>query len=751
MSSLPDGSRLGRWVARARRGWGDGLSEADPRELTVARAIAALAAVWLLVTGTWEITGPLGPGIDAISSQTALGAENMLRWRVLEPITQPTLLPPTAADCTFYRPFGIFWTSAPLLGLFGHHAWVCRLPAVLETALSPLLLYGLGRALWSPLSGAVAALAYSLIPVAVANQTLTSVGLAASFGALLTSFALVRFTQSRARRWTVLFLLGLVYSVNADWSGYAFSAALLGIFFFHTFVGRRRLSEAEFRGAATLHAWASLSVVLVGALTLLALSRLGLLDELVLDLQGPDLKSSEGAAPPPLASWLWVAFTPVGFSALLLGAPVLVGRALFRRRVLELLPLGLGAMALAQLPFLRDQMDRARLLAPALAAASALGLSGISQTLSELAARGTALFLPGRLAVSRNVARAALALGLLLSLSMARDAAAALERTRKTGGRDGDPSLPLLADRDKVAALTYLSGRLRSGEAVVVDPSVRSEPWMGWILGTPTRTAGVIGMREGERFFIADLRFLRPGAARELVHHLGTTAVGPFLIADRRAPQGPLRALQIERREPRAWERFWVSSSHALREIRKDPFSTWELRDSLGQQPNPPVTEPPRTFEELRIGHNQALARGDRGLAARLKARLLRGVDTSSGTTYQDGTRLLGVRLTSGASEILTVYFEARGPVEQRFSIQSLLEEGPRLSFSSSDPIAIEVGAPPWIAPSAWKAGFLYQSSTELMRRAGTERLIGSFNRTGPDPPLSTREGARSVTLLVLP
>jgi 4-amino-4-deoxy-L-arabinose transferase-like glycosyltransferase len=145
-----------------------GLPEASARELRLGRALALAASTVFFLVALWEIAAPFGAGHFAASSAVTLAGENMRRFGTLLPVTDQPVGIPTTADCYCHHPFGIFWTAAAFVSVLGHHDFVCRLPPLLFSALTPLLLYALGRALWSPISGALAA-------VAVAPQgTLTS-------------------------------------------------------------------------------------------------------------------------------------------------------------------------------------------------------------------------------------------------------------------------------------------------------------------------------------------------------------------------------------------------------------------------------------------------------------------------------------------------------------------------------------------------------------------------------------------------
>jgi hypothetical protein len=227
--------------------------------------------------------------------------------------------------------------------------------------------------------------------------------------------------------------------------------------------------------------------------------------------------------------------------------------------------------------------------------------------------------------------------------------------------------------------------------------------------------------------------------------------IGPFWVIDRDSKPSPIQAYGIEREEPSLLERYFVSSTHALRRVRPDPYWTWELRNHLRQTPNPEPSAPPSTREELRIAHNIAISKGDRASAQALRARLLQGADTQAATLYEDGTRLLATRFEDGASDVLSVYFESIGAADQRFRIRSRVEAKMAASLVPFDTLEWEVGLPSLIQRDLWRPGYLYVSVTEILKRPGRERFSGSWINTGPELPLKAANGASEVTLLVLP
>lgn len=747
------------WRARAARllrlvsDDGLGLPLADPRELRVARALALLASVVFGLVALWEIAAPFGAGHFAASSAVTLAGENMLRFHTLLPVTDHPLGVPTSADAYCHHPFGIFWTAAAFAAVLGHHDFVCRLPPLLFSALTPPLLYALGRALWSPLAGALAALAFVFTPIALSYAQFNALEVPVIFATLLASFGYVRLRQSGQRRFLWLTVLAVAHAVNSDWPAFVFAAELLTLIFLHAFVFGKKLTAEEFRSSATLFASLAMVVAAIGLGYLLALVHLDQLEELLAQGKARSL-SVDRTLSATLAArhyWILLMFTPLAIAVGKLSLPVVAARALWKRDEREAIPLALLGMALFQYLVFSEGADVHVFWPHYFAPYFALGLAALAQSASELAQK-----LAGRLERLRSPLAAqlglvTLALGFLVPALTARDAWTTLFYARKTGGRFNERGHFIQPDKDKVAALSFLSQHAAKAALVVLAPNMRRSLWVPWVLGRPSRVDGAGAVRRDDRYFVTDGRFASSQSLLENARRGGVSVVGPFWIFDRKQKPGPISAYSIERREPNLFERYFVSSTHALREIQPDPFWTWEIRDHLRETPNPEPSAAPATREQLRIAHNIAVRKGDPARARELRARLLLGADSKAATLYEDGTRLLATRFERGASDVLSVYFESIGAADQRFRIQSRVEEKMQGSLVPKDTLEWEVGLPSLIQRDLWRPGYLYVSVTEILKRPGRERFVGSWINTGQELPLAAKNGASEVTLLVLP
>ena len=730
----------------ARRGFArdDGYhARADERALErVSEIVALLASVVFAACAFWELADPFSAGHFAASSSVCTAGENMWQWGTLAPVTHHTLRAPVASEYYCHHPFGIYWVSALFMKVFGHHAWACRLPAVLESALVPPLLYLAGRALWSPIAGAVATASYAAVPIALGFADMNALEVPVIFGTVVAIWGYARFRQTYLRRFLALALGGLGFAVCCDWAAIFFAAVSLGAVFVSVLLLRRwtligdRRRVAGYWGLAV----AVCAIVIVGHLA--ALAHLNQLNELF--AQGK-LRSNGNEL--PLATvlhnrkfWLEVSFTSLGIALGKLALPVLVLRAVLKRSDLEVQPIAVFVMALLQYVVFKQGADIHVFWPFYFAEYFALANAALAQTLLEVT-RALARYL-GKLA-GNWPAYACLGLGLLGPLAMFPDALRGLGYAHRSGGRMNENGHPMKPDKDKVAVLEWLTQRMAPNTGVILHPGMRQSLWVDWSMQRPAATVNHLPTNAAtgqDRYYVADLRFMGANEQESLVHDFSVTALDTFLTIDRAAPPGSFHALKIERRAPSFLAAYWVSSSYAEREIVPNPFSEWELRDRFELLPNDPPQVAPHTFEELRIAHNIAVARGDEAGAARYANLLLQGCDASMQRTFSSGTRLFCARLERSPALLFDVYFLAAGPdpSEPELAMHSVVEKAPTGSLVDRDATIADVGMPFAIPPSRWKRDYLYASITELVRRIGRERWYGTFRPAreawNPDP-----------------
>lgn len=720
---------------------GAGLPPAEPSLERTGRGLAWLAGAFLFAVGLWEIDAPFGAGHYAAATAFFTAGENFWRFGTLAPLLHHPLGEPSNAEFYCHHPFGVFWTAG-LFSLLGHHAWVCRLPAVLMSALTPALVYGAGRALFGPLAAGLSALAYAVLPITLAYANFFALEVPTMFGIALAIWGFARFSQSGRRRFAVSFVLGLAYAMAADWPGFVFAAGVLGWLFLRGFWLRRRFPPLPFERFATAWATAIVSGAALAAFHLLVFAKLDQLDDFIRQgefrARGNDLPMAQALA--KRAYWIALAFTPLGVVLGKLGAGVLAFRAFAERRDLEVLPLVLLGTALIQYLVFKQGADIHFFWPQYFALFFAYAIGALAATLE----RGVR-FLLSRFARGISTARVAvsvLSLGILPLALILPDGLGALQYARKSGGRFNERGLIIHADFDKAAAFARFTENLPEAATLGVDASMKQSYWMDWVAERPLVAAEppALARALATSHFVLDRRFSSGAVLSALARDFAVDAYGPFLFADLREAARPLDGLAVVPREPGFFERLLVSTNHALYDVEPNRFVTWDLRAHLGQEPNPPPRGEPRTLEELRIAHNLALAGGDTARASRLRARLFSGADRRSARALDASVAFLGLRYESGSSDLLTLYFEARAPLEYdaEFTVTSRVEVAPSLSLTPRDVLAWNVGMPFDLPTSLWRPGFVYASVSELVNRPGRERYTGHWrgarDKTAPAP-----------------
>jgi hypothetical protein len=709
--------------------------------------------------GSWEIDGPFGAGHYSASTAVAVAGENMWRWGTLAPVPAYTSGTPGPADYYCHHPFGVFWTAAAFAELFGHHAWVVRLPAVLMSALLPRLVFGAGRALYGPLAGGLSAVAYAVLPITLAYANFLALELPTMLGMALATYGYARFLQSERWRFGSLMLLGLCYAAACDWPGFVFGGLVLGALFLRGFVFRRLLPPVSFERWASLWAFAVVALGAVGLVHLVLFVKLEQIGELLRQGEfrsaGSDLPLS--AVLEQRRYWIQLAFTPLAIVLGKVAAPLLLARLLVGRRELELFPLAVLATAAVQYVVFKQGADIHFFWPQYFALYFAYAVGALVASLDRwgtwaLSGRKGSLrpSLMPWVARARFVPWVVGGAALLTLLALLPDALRALVYARKSGGRFNERGLIIHPDFDKARALAEVAASLPPDAVLGVASSMKPSYWIDWVLERPVRFLGLprVGAA-GVAAFALDARFDTRGAIESLTREFPVRAFGPYLVADTQSLAAPVEGYAFVPRRLGKLERLLTSTTHDTYDLAPDAFWTWELRSHLNQVPSPEPRAVPVTHEELRIAHNVAIWNGDFVRAQALRARLFEGVDRRAAHAFSGGVSYLGSRLTRGDSTHLTLYFETATPlpVDVQFRVTSYVEAAPRYSLVPKDELPWDVGMPFVLPTSLWRPGFIYCSSTEVTRRPGRERYEGAFRgQLAPTLP----EGKHAVVLLVL-
>lgn len=725
----------------------DGRPLASTREARLALGIAGVASLFFALCAAWELFGPVLAGHYASSASMGIIAENMLRHHIAGPVWEYTEGAPTPAQYYCHHPWGIFWTTTGMMAVLGRHDFVCRLPAVLLSAATPPLLYCLGRAIWRPFAGAVAATAFVVLPITLAFANMNALEVPVTAWSLVGLYGFVRMTQSPKPRYFWLALGGFLLAMNADWPAFVLVAEILA-FGFYRGVLAKKSHFGPFPRRLYAKFWVGLAVLaLLTALLYLALFQsAGKLNDL---FHSYDMRSAGQEQPldKVLADrryWIELMFTPIAISLGKVAAIVAFFRLVVLRREHEVLPLALLGMALFQYLVFKQGADVHIFWPHYFAAYFALGMGALAATMIP------ALELLARRALSRQALCWSVAPLLVPLLLVLRDGLPALVYARQTGGRFNEKGNLISSDGDKTAFLAWLEPSLPWTRIVDMHEGMHGTWALSWALGgrivSFNRALPVGPAKDRRDTYLADLRYLDKSSADALFKDFHVTLVGPFIKVNRQEPAAPLDGFAFEEREPNLFERYFSNGTEPVRTVAADPFVTWEMRYHFGQPAEPPNVAP-TTAAQRRIAHNMAVAAGDTARADALLASL---EDTLSPPRFEltNGSSLLGVTYTEGVEDRLTVYVFAREPMARGtgFSVKSRVLQAPWGSFTMADPTSREVALPFLIPPERFRAGFVYENSMPIRKRPGKEEYVASFTAPrgrGPGP----KAGGKMVVL----
>lgn len=721
---------------------------------SVATLVVTVASVWFAIAACWGIFGPITGAHAPTIATHGIAAENMLAWHIWGPVPDYVTTRPSPLFYDPYEPWGTFWAARGLMALFGRHAFVPRLAAVLASIATPPLLYAIGRALWGPMAGALAALAYVVVPISLAFAGATGSGPELVFGCLVTTWGYVRFSERWKRRWLAVSLIGVAWTVNAAWEGSVFVAVILAWLLVAHYVVPRWFGRPP---ALRFGQWWAFSMAIL-ALTVAGYAgyfvHLDAVDRIL-----THLATREQAQDPTFRQllaqrsyWIGLAYGPVATGIAHAALPVFLFRILLLRRPREAFPLALFVTAAAT--HVHAPTDAGGPLSLPLVFAAYWALS--------LGVFATAVVSVGRWGLRqrglRDV-RGALPKGAFIGLGVVPflvlpDGLIGLSFGRRAGGPLDAQDPHVFQERGKAAVLEWMSGRMKPGARVQLHASLHPSPADEWALHHTVVVVEALpsrAVRAEDRYFVADLAFMSAPERATLASQFHVVAVGPLVFVDRASSGAPADGYVLDVRSPGALD-WYLEGVDPVVAVRADPWITWELRDAFGQSPNPAPAAPPRTSEELRIAHNVAVEAGDVALAADIETKLVESLLVFPAVTFTDGTRLLGEHV-DGVAQMLDVYLAAEsGPSREDldFQIQSSVQAKPRLSLVPRDTRARVLGPPMVIPPKSWKRGFIYVSRTAVPEYPGTQTVAGAFVGLDKGRVPKPRDGSAKVRLLTI-
>ncbi|MFO0589847.1 MAG: glycosyltransferase family 39 protein [Polyangiaceae bacterium] len=730
----------------------DGLPITTKLEERVSKAIAAVATLFFALVAAWEIGSPPLAGHYASSASMGIIAENMWRWHILGPVWEYTATAPPPSSYYCHHPWGIFWTTALFFKVFGRHDFVCRLAPVLLSSATPPLLYAIGRSVWRPASGAIAALAFVVLPIALSFAAFNALEVPVMTWTLLGLYGWARYLATWRRKYAAIAWVGFLFAVHADWPSYVLVFQML-VFGVARWLVLPRFGFARVPARRYMGLWLALALTsfVSGMAYLLIFAKIGKLNDLV-GSYGQRANGNKVPLSAVLASrryWIELCFTPIAVVLGKVAAIVAAVRFYFVLREEEAIPIFYLGMAVFQYVVFKQGADIHVFWPHTFAAYFALGMGALLATLAPSVAR---LFSGVR---ARDLAPIVVLGALAIPLAFVlRDGLPALVYARRTGGRFDEHGRLIDSDGPSIAFLHWLDDRIPSDQKVDLHEGMKPTWAQVWALGG--RTVGLNtplpksqGPEPVPAPYLVDTRFLLDEAQADLAAKYRVTAVGSFWQVDRTA-SAPIEAFSFRESEPSFFRWYLVSGTEPERAIVPDPLLTWELRAHF-DQPTQPIETEPVTFDDRRILYNMALARGDAARAADL-AKDLESELRPLHVMFDDGTELVGARFRDGAQPELLLLLRAGGPAAKdvQLTVKSKVTSPPLLSTTMIDPQEREVGLPLPIAPERWKKGFLYSDHVPIRKRPGREVFVASFwsRRRGAFP--KPQDGRKSVEVLAL-
>jgi len=702
-----------------------------------ARVAVVVATVWYALAVGWCLFARVGAGHDALVASRGIMAENFWRWGIWGPVRQYVLEKPAANAYYIHHPFGSYWLVGALARVFGRHSFVPRLGPALQSMAMPPLLFAIGRRLWGSVPGALCALGYVVVPIALAFGSLAGFEVPTVFACVLTTWGYLRFSEHWQKRWMLVSLLGVAWGTNADWNYVIFLGGALGLLTAGAiFLPARWYGRVRVRPFVQ---WALLSAAIATTLVVAWVwyfHQIGALE----DLLKSDVKRSSGFDNPLMAVlrarryWIDASFTPLAVFLGKVALPIFVIRVLFLRRTNEVLVLAIWLMAFVTYVKFKNGADVHIYWPFAFAAYFALAL-GMLTRCAMTAARW--VLTVRRRQDSRGVVPlATLGCMALVPLAILPDGIDGLRYGNATGGRFNEKGTRDWRDVDKAQALEWMGAQMTPSAIVQIHEGMRSTWAFDWALHRPLhQVGGVPTAPDDERYYVADLEFLPTRDQLVLASSYHLVILDHFVMLDRQAPKAPLDAYVFDERQPKFLEWYLTNGTEPVRTVRPDAWATWELRNAWGQAPNPLPTGEPQTLEEIRIAHNAAIARGDAAATVRYEKQLTALLDTTVAAGFSDGTRLLGQKFTPGVLPKLSLFFRAAGTSNDdfEFAIASVVDQRRFLSLVPADDKVKQLGAPFIIPPRQWKLGYIYAEHAPIHHRPGTERFAGRFEPVSKD------------------
>ena len=704
------------------------MTSAEPRFARPATWIAVAASLVFASFSAWEVGAPLEGGHWASMAGCGIAAENLLRFHQFAAVTHYSPKPPPGyGEYVCRHPYGIYLMEALSRALFGHHAWALRIPAIVCSAATPWVMYGLGRALWGPWPAVVATVAFVVVPIDLAFAMFSSLEVPTILFGLVFCLGTVRVWERGRRRDLAVATAGALGASQSDWIGAVLVASVVALALArryalpHTW---RRPHEPRLDGRwVTAAIVAAMGTVALYAVLAIHAGQIGdVLGGAKLRYGRHDLPWGVTFNPTRLMRLEWMV-PAVGLVAVVAAVPVALVRA--RTRPGELLLPAWSFMASLQYFLFKQGADIHIFWPHYFGPCVALALGTLTDAL-------LAWPVGGALAVAR-VPALALFVGFPIALT-ARVGLPALGESRLTQGRFDERGHYIESGAAPSAFAEWATRDLAS------DAVVRCTTLCSWNVEYATRLAQEDGPvvttprtpADRDRIELVDARYTPTSVLRTLTETFDAAAVGPFLRIDRSRSASGVRAMRFDERQPSGWERLLVTDHDLVRSVgaEVDPWETWEWADTMGHSAPAPDGEP-TSLDALRVAHNIAWSRGDHDAASALRRDLLATVGGGHAVAFTNDVRLLSSTIEEGPATVVTLLWEAgesfRPVDDTTFAVRCRVTQPPPLWPAPIATLEKDLAPPMTWKPSLWRPGYLYLQRFVALPGFGTEACRGYF------------------------
>jgi 4-amino-4-deoxy-L-arabinose transferase-like glycosyltransferase len=683
-------------------------------------------------------------------------AEQIWRFRTPYPSWgwfAPT--PPGLEQAYCHHPFGMYWVLLPFLSVFGHADFVPPLPAVLMSIATPFLLYGLGKRAWGHLAGVSAAMAFTVVPIAVGFSNFHNLEGLCIFGSLVFFYGAVQLEHSQKSRYLYLSLTGIIITTAADWIGFVTIGLVLGGYFLLRFA-IPNLAPKRLKTDAMTRLWAT-SVVVLAASLVLWLALFVRADKLSDWLSSGTQRSSGGHVPlasvlKERASWIDFSFGPVIVFIGKALVPLLLLRLVWTRRIVDLFAISVLIAATIQYVGFKQGADVHIFWPHYFALYFALAMGSATQTTLELATRIQRRFF---LKERGLILIAPMLVGLGIPALHAPDAIRSLRIWRETGGRFNDRGAFIQNNKELLHVIRNLMRPLaRAGLRTEAHASALWGWEHDWSLAhVMVQNGASAPAGNGERaVWVGRASGLSADEQRNIARQASVRVFGDVWLVDRRITSPGIAVFNFGEHEPSNIEALWLGGYAPVRSKvpTLDAAATWELQTHLGMFASPPPFDSaPSDIEHQRLQQNIARAASHDAIANTHLAHIRTQLDESKAHVFQNGLHLLGVRANVGAERAIEIWWQAPDAIATDFTMAVTSE------VVSKNPWSLfPVDAPPRnmmqraaLPTKLWKPNFVYVWSFPAMHRVGREKYAATLH--GEMPPIRA-DGAPTTELVEL-